>query len=141
MSDVLLFRNFFARYEAARVLVYEGDNDLAGGGSDVAGFLRQCGQFIDAIFAARPDAEIHFISVKPSVKRAPRIEVFREANAGLRKLCESDERLGVIDVFSPLLDRPAGPPPDIFAEDRLHLNEKGYAIWRSAIREALGLNR
>ena len=27
--------------------------------------------------------------------------------------------------------------PDLFAEDRLHMNEKGYAIWRQVIRPNL----
>lgn len=139
MSDVLSFREFFARYEAARVLVYEGDNDLADAGSRVSDFLHQCRQFIESIFAVRSDAEIRFISVKPSVRRASRIEAFREANVGLRRLCEADERLGVIDVFTPMLNQAGKPAPEIFGEDSLHMNEKGYAIWRDVVREALGL--
>jgi len=38
-----------------------------------------------------------------------------------------------INVF-PLMLGPDGlPKPDIYVEDRLHMNPKGYAIWKEAV--------
>ena len=45
--------------------------------------------------------------------------------------------LGFIDVYHKML-KPDGTPMDnIFLEDKLHMNAKGYAIWQKAIEPYL----
>jgi hypothetical protein len=44
-----------------------------------------------------------------------------------------------IDVFNPMLGPDGKPDPTLFSGDRLHMNEKGYALWTRIIREAMGL--
>lgn len=38
-----------------------------------------------------------------------------------------------VNVWNPALDRNDEVMQDIFLEDNLHMNEKGYAIWKAAI--------
>jgi lysophospholipase L1-like esterase len=39
-----------------------------------------------------------------------------------------------IDVASPMLNEAGTPREDIFVEDGLHMNAKGYDLWRDAVR-------
>ena len=41
------------------------------------------------------------------------------------------------DTATPFLKRDGTVMTDIFVEDNLHLNEKGYDIWAAAVREVL----
>ena len=38
-----------------------------------------------------------------------------------------------IDVHSRMLGTDGQPLPDIYLKDRLHMNEKGYAIWQEVV--------
>ena len=42
-----------------------------------------------------------------------------------------------IDVFTPMLTTDGSPRSELFRQDALHLNEAGYALWRSTIRPFL----
>lgn len=137
MKDVLEMIDFFQRYECGTVLVYEGDNDLAGPWLKPETYAEQCSEFTEAIFAVRPDAHIYFISTKPSPCREAAMERFAEANERVQKLCDGNEQLHFIDVFTPMLNDDGAPRADIFKSDRLHMNEKGYVLWTEAVRDAL----
>jgi len=52
---------------------------------------------------------------------------------------EGDCRHGFdfIDVFPAMLGPDGRPQPDIYGKDRLHLNERGYALWREIVRPYL----
>ena len=54
-----------------------------------------------------------------------------------KKYCETDKRLTFIDVVTPMLGKDGTPLKDIFLKDKLHMNAKGYKIWRKAVRDAL----
>ena len=138
MEDVALMTDFFLRYEANTILVYEGDNDLAREGSDIeAGFLNFCRAFVEEVFDAQPETRIFFISIKPSPSRIAAMERFAEANRRLEEMCATDPRLHYIDVLGPMLDEFGQPRGDLFAADQLHMNEAGYALWTAIIRPRL----
>ena len=46
-----------------------------------------------------------------------------------------------IDVFPHMLGSDGLPKPDIFQDDRLHMNRKGYEIWTEVVRPHLRLYR
>jgi len=49
----------------------------------------------------------------------------------------SDDKLAYVDVFTPMLDAAGAPKQELFLEDGLHMNAKGYAIWRDLIAPIL----
>ena len=62
----------------------------------------------------------------------------RTANRLLRAACESNPLLTYIDLASPMLSPDLGRPrPEIFTADSLHMNEKGYEIWKAEVRRIL----
>ena len=86
-----------------------------------------------------PECRLVFLSIKPSASRWNLWPQVQEANARIRTLCESvgEPRLRFVDVASPLLGADGKPDPKLFLEDRLHLNEAGYDVWRGVLAPVL----
>ena len=61
----------------------------------------------------------------------------RQANALIREYCDTDDRLGFIDVDGPMLGWDGKPRKDLFVADGLHLSPKGYALWTMLVQPFL----
>lgn len=123
-------------YKPKMVVFYAGDNDIANGNSPeqvLADFKR----FVGTVHDARPGTTIAFISIKPSPSRWHLADKQKAANQLIKALCEKEKQLSYIDVFTPMLGANGEPRPELFVEDRLHLNTKGYELWRSVIEPHL----
>jgi lysophospholipase L1-like esterase len=137
IGDVLLFRDFFLRYEARTIVLYEGDNDLNSSRYTPESFMAQCRAFCDAVWRLRPDTRFYFIAIKPSPSRAGKWRRQQAANALLQDFAASNDQVAYIDVATPMLGEDGKPRPEIFLDDRLHMNSAGYAIWARVVRAAL----
>ena len=137
MSDVLYyFDRIVTPYNPALILVYEGDNDLASGksvGQVYADYL----EFLALVKDQLPDADVAFISTKPSPSRSQYLEVTLQLNARLEELASTNYNLWFIDVFTPMLDDSGQPRPELFGSDMLHMNTAGYELWKSIIEPVL----
>ena len=60
-----------------------------------------------------------------------------EANARIRHFLQGKRNAAFIDVYSKMLDKNGEPLKDIFLDDSLHMNAKGYAIWQKEIKPYL----
>ena len=129
--DVLVLK-----HKPRTVIFYAGDNDISGGKTPqvVADDFKA---FAGKVRAALPQARIAFIGIKPSIQRWKLIAAVREANALIRRFCESDDRLGFVDVDGPMLGWDEKPRKDLFVEDGLHLSAKGYEVWNALVRPYL----
>jgi lysophospholipase L1-like esterase len=123
-------------YNPSRVFVYEGDNDL-GGGTAPGEFINDCREFIEACSKRIPDAEIWFLSIKPSLARIRKWDEMQAANRMLKDLADRYDKVHFIDISEGMLDPKGMPRKDIFVEDGLHLNAEGYGILARAIRPAV----
>lgn len=140
MWDVMKFKNFFQRYEASRIIVYEGDNDLWNSDPDsVSKFLKNCRDFAAYIHETQPDVPIYFMSPKPCVARWSRWDKYKAAGDGLKKFAEETPNIFYIDVATPMLEDDGTVKKDIFLKDNLHMNSKGYEIWTKVVREQLNI--
>lgn len=140
MIDVLEFKDFFLRYNADNIMIYEGDNDLWKKTSPKQ-FLDNCEKFVKYIHKHKPDTKIYFLSVKPSIARKSKWEKFQKGNSLLKSYTESDNKLFYIDIASPMFNKDGSIMKDIFKKDNLHMNSKGYEIWTNVVRAALGLSK
>lgn len=129
--DELIFR-----FEPKKVFIYEGDNDVAGEKSPME-ILLNSAMVYGALSTRLPDAEFFFISPKPSISRWHLKDTYEETNSLLRDFCDVNENLTYIDVWNPMLNDSGEPMKNIFIEDNLHMNEKGYQIWGKVIGEYL----
>ncbi|HLT63177.1 MAG TPA: GDSL-type esterase/lipase family protein, partial [Pseudohongiella sp.] len=94
-------------------------------------------QIIGRIHTELPQTRIYVLSVKPSVARVASWPIAQDLNARYKALADSDPLVTYIDVATPFLKADGTVMTDIFVQDNLHLNEKGYDIWAAAIREVL----
>lgn len=123
-----------------KVFIYEGDNDVAANENldSIAGEMQQ---LIDLIQASSPATMIHVISPKPSISRWHLRKKYEGLNAKLKALCAA-EGITFIDVWTPMLDQNGELQQDLFIGDDLHMNTRGYDIWKKAIaRYVIGHNR
>lgn len=118
-------------YAPRQVLIYAGDNDLFSGRTPIQ--LRDDFRaFVLHVRQDLPRVRIAYISNKPSPSRVHLLAAQREANA----LIQAEAlrlKVDFIDIFTPMLDAQGSPREDLFITDRLHMNAKGYAIWREVI--------
>ena len=119
-------------YRPRLVLVYAGENDLAEGGT-AEEVLRQFTAFAEGVDAVLPQTRIAFIAIKPSPARLRLMPEFRRANALVSQYVATAPNTDFVDVFTPMLDGEGKPRRELFRADALHLNAKGYALWKSAI--------
>ena len=138
MEDALYWIDRVAiAYKPRAIVVYEGDNDTGRYEVPPATIAAQFGEIVQKIHEALPETRVYVISVKPSVSRWSTWPDAVAANDLLQEIAAQNPLVTYIDVATPML-RPDGTVmTDIFVEDDLHLNPKGYEIWSAAVRAVL----
>jgi lysophospholipase L1-like esterase len=84
-----------------------------------------------------PQTRIGYLAIKPCPARERFLDKIKTANHLIQTYTEQNDKLLFIDVFSPMLNPDGGLRPELFVQDGLHLNEKGYALWASIIKPVL----
>ena len=119
-------------YQPSVIIVYEGDNDLAGGMTPPeveADYV----EFLDLVQERLPDARVLILAIKPSFSRWKLLPEIQETNAALVRLAVRREKVEYVDVFSAMLGAGKSLCRDDFVEDGLHLSEQGYDTWIEVI--------
>ncbi|MFN2515166.1 MAG: SGNH/GDSL hydrolase family protein [Pyrinomonadaceae bacterium] len=120
------------RYRPRLIVLYAGDNDIESGKSPAVVFA-DFKKFVAVVHQKLPRTRIAFISIKPSPARWHLAEKVKEANRLIKDFTETQRRLDYIDVFRPMLGKDGKPRAELFVQDRLHMNEAGYILWRSIV--------
>jgi lysophospholipase L1-like esterase len=60
-----------------------------------------------------------------------------QANQLVKNYLSTKKKTAFIDVYNKMFNRDGTVMQDIFIEDNLHMNAKGYAIWQKAIEPYL----
>jgi len=138
LTDVIRYeKDIIAPYHPKQVLIYCGDNDLASSDTVTPAIVaKRFQQLFYLIRKDLPNANIAFVSIKPSPSRQHLFSKMQEANALVKAFLQTQKNTAFINVFDPMLVNNK-PRPDIFLEDSLHMNAKGYAIWQKAIQPYL----
>jgi lysophospholipase L1-like esterase len=84
-----------------------------------------------------PDVDLIYLPIKPSTSRWRFWPKMKKANQLVREYCDQNAKLHYVDIATPMLNDTGEPLPDIFLQDGLHLNEKGYDIWKQVLRPKL----
>lgn len=121
------------RLEPSRVFIYEGDNDVWGD-VPVAAILTSLDNIVNRLQLIDPNLEIYLIGAKPSPSRWDKSLNYEIFNQKLKEYCLAKERVEFIDTWTALTDAEGNPRPELFLQDQLHLNEKGYEIWTGIFR-------
>ncbi|MFS0757354.1 SGNH/GDSL hydrolase family protein [Noviherbaspirillum sp. 1P10PC] len=123
-------------YKPRTVVVYAGENDLAEGRRPEQ-VLKSFTRFVEGVRAALPATRIAYVSIKPSIARVGLLADIRATNALIGEYVSHLDNARYIDVFTPMLDSRGAPRAELFREDRLHMNQAGYALWHDLISPSL----
>jgi lysophospholipase L1-like esterase len=119
-------------YRPKMVVLYAGDNDLANGKTPKQVF-EDYKAFVERIHQNLPTTKIAFISIKPSPARISLLQSMKDANGLIKAYATHDKTLIYIDVFTPMLRKDGSPRPELFGTDKLHMNSKGYDLWKLVV--------
>jgi lysophospholipase L1-like esterase len=133
-SDAIYyFEDLILAYNPDKIVIYEGDNDIAGNKSPKT-IMKDLIELLGMIRNNLDHPEIAIISAKPSPRRWDLKDKYEKLNARFEKLAGKNEDLTYIDVYTNMLNENGFPEPGLFLEDSLHMTEKGYRIWKEKIR-------
>ena len=131
-SDLLAYTDeLILRYHPSKVFIYEGDNDLFER-KRPAKILKDINKILSSIWMQNPETEVVLISAKPSISRWSRRRAFKRLNRRFKRLSTKQINLEYVDIWTPMLSG-SKLKEDLFLEDGLHMNQKGYQIWKEAI--------
>ena len=135
-ADLLAFADeLILRYHPKLVFIYEGDNDLYFRESPRK-ILKTTRMIIEQIQQQNPDTRIVLIAAKPSIQRWHMRRRFKKLNKKLRRLSESVHGLEFANIWHVMLEGKK-VNPELFIEDGLHMNDKGYILWYDVIKAYL----
>jgi lysophospholipase L1-like esterase len=136
-KDLLTYQErLIEEFEPSMIVVYAGDNDIANG-TEVSATLNKAEQFIDGLKRLTGGVPVIVLSTKPSIARWELNDKYIEFNTKLEKLLSVIDHAVYVDVWQPMLNNKGEVKTKLFLEDGLHMNEKGYQIWKNALKPFL----
>ena len=114
------------------VLIYVGENDLAGGASPDT-VARSILTLVKRLRASYPTARVAYLSLKPSPIRWtlwPKMAAVNMTVAARSRVAGFD----YLDVAASLLASDGLPDASLFRPDGLHMNARGYQRWTHVVQ-------
>ncbi|MGB5387114.1 MAG: SGNH/GDSL hydrolase family protein [Eudoraea sp.] len=131
--DLLSYTNeLILQYNPKKVFIYEGDNDL-NDSKKPREIITVTKEIITKIKSTIPDIRIVIISAKPSLARWHLKGKYKRLNRKFKHLCKQEENLDYAYIWDIMLNGKK-LRQDIFIEDGLHMNSKGYELWYQVIK-------
>lgn len=138
LLDLMFYKNdIIDKYNPEKIIIYCGENDVASSDS-ISGkvvFDRFKVLYLH-IREKFPKINIYYISLKPSPLRWSMRDRMKDANIQIESFCKKQKNTFFISIWDQMLEN-SKPNPSIFKKDSLHMNSKGYEIWRNEIRKKI----
>jgi len=132
-SDLSYFiYDLILRFHPKKVFIYEGDNDIFAKKKPNK-IRKTLEQIIDGIHRNDSTTRVVLIAAKPSIARWNLKGKYKRLNRKMGLLAENHPLVDYADVWHPMLDG-SKVKQDIFIEDGLHMNAKGYQIWYDVLK-------
>ena len=140
LPDIIRFApDILFPYEPKQVVIYCGENDLAGDTSltanDVFNRFKTLYQMIRDSLGEK--VNVVYVSIKPSPSRAFLLSKMVAANKLIQQYLSKQKEAAFADVFHPMLDANGKLRPELYRDDQLHMKPEGYAIWKKVIQPYL----
>lgn len=135
-SDLLHYKDLLiSQFKPKQVFIYEGDNDI-NSGKEPNAVIGDIAVLVTQLLDEGVES-IVLISAKPSIARWELKETYEEFNEKLAKLSMIIPNVYYADTWSTMMLNDGTLRQDIFLEDDLHMNKKGYDLWIDEIRPLL----
>ena len=135
LVDLIRYRyDVIYPYQPKQILMYCGENDFASSDTvTVEMVMHRFETLFKLIRAKYKTVPFAYVSMKPSPSRAHLMPKYEEANRQIKMYLSKQTKAAFIDVYHSMLMPDGSSMTDIFKEDNLHMNAKGYAIWKKII--------
>jgi len=134
LKDMIRYQDAIVlRYTPKKILIYCGENDIASSETMTPQLVLQDFQTLyQAIRKKLPVTPIVYVSIKPCPLRWAMKDRMIATNNLIKDFLSKDKQATFVNIWDAMLDNGV-PKEDIFIEDHLHMNAKGYAIWVKAL--------
>ncbi len=140
ISDVNFFiYDVVMKYSPKIIVFYCGDNDIAGKKSPEQ-VLSDYKTFVETVHKKFPKTKIVYVPIKPSIARWDMWPTMETTNKMIKDYSDESKSLYYVDIATPMFGKDGKPMQDLFMDDGLHLNEKGYELWNSIVGPLLKKN-
>jgi lysophospholipase L1-like esterase len=128
-ADAIIFP-----YKPKQIVIYAGENDLTESDTISAQTVFNRFKHLFALIREKqPTVPVVYVSIKPSPSRAHLMPKMVATNRLIKAFLQKQKNATFVNVYPLMLKKDGQPMDDIFLADRLHMNEKGYAIWKKAL--------
>lgn len=123
-------------YKPKMVLLRSGGNDIFSGKSPEQVFA-DFQAFVTKVHAQLPQTDIVYIALSPSVARWEHWEKEAVLNRMVKAYTQKAKRVKYLDAANVSVGTDGKPRPELFVEDKLHLNAEGYKLLAARVRAYL----
>jgi len=137
IPEVLHFSGKYLFQHNPQIIVfYCGENDIAEGQSPETVY-DSFKTFAKIIETKLPNTKLVFISMKPSTARWDLWMKYKLGNGLIQTFMSKKPNMLYVDSSETMLDSNGKVKEDIFIEDGLHMNAKGYTGWTQQLKPIL----
>ncbi len=124
-------------YNPKSIVVYCENDLFNGGGKTVQQTFDDFAILITRLHKQSSDTKIYMLSLKPSPARRTAWTSVKKLNGMIEKFCVNKSYIQYIDISTAMFLPNGQIDGTIFISDSLHMNAKGYAIWRDIVKPIL----
>lgn len=135
LVDLIRYRyDVIYPYQPKQIVMYCGENDFASSDTVTVDLVIERFKTLFMLIRSKyKTVPFAYVSMKPSPSRAHLLTKYVEANQQIKQYLSKQAKTSFIDVYHSMLQPDGQVITDIFKEDNLHMNAKGYAIWKKII--------
>ena len=139
LSDFAVYAGRIFDQHQCKAIVLFIANDITGTDGDktpaeVAALFRNV---LKTIRKVHPVTPVFWIEITPTASRWKVWPEIQKANSLIKEICDRHKNTYFIKTDFAFLNEQGVPKDELFRDDKLHLSEKGYAVWTEIIKKEL----
>ena len=137
IPEVLHFAGkYIFQHEPQIIVFYCGENDISEGATPETVFA-SFKTFVKIIETRLPETKLVYISMKPSIARWNLWPQYQAGEKLIKNFVDENPKIEYMDASISMLEKNGEVKKDIFVEDGLHMNAKGYEGWTNQLKPIL----
>jgi lysophospholipase L1-like esterase len=142
LTDVIYYADdVVLKYKPKQILIYCGENDIAGSSSVKADTVLERFKTLYGIIRSKfKKVPVAYVSMKPSPSREKLLPIYVKGNELIKSFLASQKNTAFINIYDSMYDAEGKMLTNIFLSDKLHMNAEGYKIWQGIIAPYLITN-
>lgn len=139
LSDFAVYADRLLNPHKCRAIVIFIANDISGSEQDKSPeeVLSLYNYVVKTIRKKQHDTPVFWIAITPTSSRWKVWPEIQKANNLIKEYCDSKKDLYFIKTDFAFLGEDGKPINEFFRDDLLHLNSKGYEVWKEIVRKEL----